>query len=144
MITKEQIDIAVAWWGDALRSPTSQTQKFDPRFSYRYKDRDAGVQRLMTVLSRSEVLEEEIALFRSFLRERLRGLASGIHEKASIKLDVDYHPDEVLDTALKKAGIDEEERGPVLPLKTVMWLFNDGEMVVAEGYGNPFETLLEI
>lgn len=140
MITKEQIDIAVAWWGDALRSPTSQTERTEQDFFDRSQDRAAGLGRIMTALARSPVLEVEIALFRSFLRERLRGFACRIREDASIMLDVDYHPNEVLETALRKAGI--EGRGPVLPLKTVMWLYNDGEMVVAEGYGNPFVDLL--
>jgi hypothetical protein len=51
---------------------------------------------------------------------------------------VDYDPDDLLCAAADRAGIDMHSRE--LPVKTYM-IFRDGEVIVSEGYGAPYEAL---
>jgi hypothetical protein len=78
--------------------------------------------------------------FQEVLAEHLRECATCGNPGGSIwhKVRVDYDPDDLLCAAAERAGIDMRSRE--LPAKTMM-LFRDGEVVVSEGYGAPYETL---
>jgi hypothetical protein len=133
-LTDRQIEVAVEWWTERLKSPSFRTlsdcERRDPT------QNAAGFAEMLAVLAHEEVETNKIDRFKEALRDVI-----GKNADHWLFLGVDYHPDYLLQQALDAAGI--EFSMTVLPWKTGMH-FSDGGVQVSEGYGTPYtEILLE-
>lgn len=127
-LSKKQIEAAVEWWSNALKSPKFQT--------LRPGDNNLGSQparmaEIMATVGHKDPQEDGVTKFKDALRAVLN--------KGEIRLNVDYHPCRELSDCLAKAGIDPGIT--LLPWKTSMH-FDDGGVQVACGYGEPYIELL--
>ena len=127
-LTEKQIELAVNWWGEALRNPKFQTlsqgERSDPG------SRPAAMAEIMAKAFHKEPPQDIIEQFKKALAEKLKA--------GNTYLSVDYHPSKTLADALEEAGADGGMR---LPWKTHMNFNEDGSVEVACGYGEPFVTL---
>jgi hypothetical protein len=127
---KEQIETAVKWWADQLRTVAQQDKG------------DAQQSAIATVLAfeLGPVAEEQVVRFEVELRKRLSNHLRkswrpddpewGSYNRA---LACDYGPETILRHAARDAGI--EPSCPPFPTKTVMWI-NPDKVSVACGYGS--------
>jgi hypothetical protein len=91
--------------------------------------------------SRTQAEQERFrAALEAVIGEHLRECATCGNPGGGVyhKVRVDYDPDDLLFAAAERAGIDMHSRE--LPAKTYM-IFRDGEVIVSEGYGAPYETI---
>jgi hypothetical protein len=79
-----------------------------------------------------QVIEEHLQRWETGIWEGGWDPAEPLRGSANRAIGCDYNPDQVLQDAGARAGI--EVRMLDLPMKTVMWI-NPGEVKVAEGYG---------
>ena len=133
--TDKQIEVAADWWAarltDCKNSGLSVEERREPKnLAYQFAE-------LLMNGSRPTVTDEQATVFRSELVANLKK-ADGWTART---IGVDYGPDPVLDEALRVAGIPTTTG--TLPIKTVMWLSDDGSVAVRYGYGSPVTTLLE-
>jgi len=126
-LSKKQIEAAVEWWSNALKSPKFQT--------IRPGDNDPGsrpalMAEVMAEKAHKAPEEESAYKFKEALRKLLK--------KGQVRLSVDYGPCRELGECLAEAGIDPSMS---LPWKTHMSFHDDG-VQVACGYGEPYVELL--
>lgn len=134
---------AARWWADQL------TANQDPRTG------DA-MHEALTMYARSKstatVTEEQVEAFTVHLEQAVLEMLRDEHSSwdkavatephvgsAFRRLEVDYHPDEILKGALNAAGI-QRRAGGWLPLKTVMKV-DPGRLRVKLGYRAEWEVL---
>ena len=127
MPTHEQIVAAAQWWTDRLtdcrNSGLSATERREPEnTAYQFAE-------VLMDLGRPHVTAEQVDAFRLAL---MNGIAHASPYEQR-QLHVDYDCDRVLSEALAVAGI--PERTGMLPIKTDMWLNEDGTVAVRYGYG---------
>lgn len=96
---------AAKWWADQLRTPTAQL----------WQDGDDLRRFWLDALPRSQNDNCAIQLFQDSLQEII---LSNLFRRNEIVLDVGYHPDYFLMTAINSAGV--SVTGIDLPLKTKM------------------------
>ena len=127
-LTEKQIELAVNWWGEALRNPKFQTlspgERNDPG------SQPAAMAEIMAAAFHKEPGQEIIEKFKLALKARL--------EAGKTYLSVDYDPSPTLQESLDEADSAGMLR---LPWKTHMNFNDDGTVEVACGYGEPFVTL---
>lgn len=134
-ISQRQIQVAVAWWMNALRSPTFKTLGDEERgntssAAMELAEAMAGMRAAGRALT-----EDAIRRFGEKLAESIGRDGFGGYPV----LSVDYGPCAELAEALEAAGI--RSRVDTLPWKTSM-RFRDGGVTVCCGYRAPTETLL--
>lgn len=124
---REQIEIAVKWWGEQLRTRTKQDNG------------DLMTSVFMSALSGDGEDLTKVELFENKLRELLpKRLLKCWHVDEPMRgsaircLECDYGPDHVLREAAQFAGILPD--CPPFPMKTVMWI-NPDSVSVSHGYG---------
>lgn len=131
----EEITLAVEWWSNELQNNTKQDAG------------DSEVNLFMKVFAtRKEYLtQEQIEVFEKELGSLLVSRCQENWREDNPSwcsyhraFGVDYHPDKILQDALKKAGINPENTR--LPIKTVMWI-NPGQVSVRKGYGVEIEDI---
>lgn len=123
-------EVAARWWADRLRdcrhSGLSPEERRDPaNKNYQFAE-------LLMTMNRPVVSDEQIEAFRLALR---RGLES---DAAASCVAVDYGPDPILGNALEAAQIPDRS---TLPIKTVMWIHDDGSVRVKYGYGAEIQEI---
>lgn len=128
----EQIAAAAQWWADRLvsckQSGLSEEERRDPgNRAYEFGE-------LLMKLGKPTVIPEQIDLFRLALISNIERA----HPYEQHCISVDYHPDRVLEDALMSAQIPVAN---AMPIKTTMWLRDDGTVAVRYGYGAPVETI---
>lgn len=133
-LTPQQIDVAVEWWAKDLVGAT-----------FKMADPDSGEfgneavvagglgLTVRAALAATRYTPEQIEQFRAALRGSLENPPEFFD-----LLRVDYHPSEVLQSALEAAGITARY---VLSTKTTMW-FADGGVQVRHGIGAPTVDVL--
>lgn len=118
MIGDNEIQKAVNWWSDKLRSNSP------------HSNGDTGLASVMACIiadrGTKPVSDEQIAIFKEELTKSLEE-----HRADSwISLDCDYGPCRMLDAAAQKAGINVLN----FPFKTGMEI-REGKVRVSDGYG---------
>jgi len=120
------LSLAASWWAAKVKDGSSDAG--DPMINLL----------TMFVANKYEVSDEQLRKFALGLYDLLD---EGLKEEGDITyLDVDYHPNDILQKAIDSAGIPECK----LPLKTTMRVErkNEGYNVeVSNGYGQPYITL---
>ena len=121
----EYITVAVNWWANAIYNP-----KFDNG-----EDSMASLMALM-LSSKNSFTKEQLSTFKKELAsEIIKNLNDSYDGECSLR--VDYHPEGLLFTAAKKAGIDDDTS---FPWKTCMHI-SEKEVSVSAGYGADWQTL---
>lgn len=131
--SQTQIDAAVTWWAARLvsckQSGLSAEERADPaNRAYEFGE-------MLMTLNRPKITPTQIDTFAESLRTRL----AVADPWTARTLGVDYGPDPILADALTDAGIPDHTG--MLPIKTVMWLRDDGSVAVRYGYAAPIETI---
>src|SRR5579884_3969582 len=129
-VMNQEIEAAVKWWGDVLRSHNPQHDNGDGMHNF-----------FATMLTNAvdKPTDEQVALFETALRNLIRSEAirEGLGDsRRSVTLSVDYGPDQILDEALKAGDINPH----LVPCKTVMWIEVD-HVSVRRGYRAKREDL---
>jgi methylaspartate ammonia-lyase len=131
-MTNEQINVAVEWWADKLRtckqSGLSPEERRDPA------NRSYELAEIMMHLNKPKVDDEQVHKFADHLRAAMTALTGDY-----LCLSVDYGPDQLLADALAASGV--RNTMGTLPIKTCMWL-DKGGVSVRYGYGAAEESLL--
>jgi hypothetical protein len=131
-----EVKIAAKWWADQLR----QQPKHDAG--------DATINAMhVWAMSVHKVSfsEEQITAFENALADAIQTHISNTNKQSTttwygLFVDVDYHPDALLDFAARKAGIDIYMR---LPIKTTMSI-DPGCVKVAAGYRAQFQVIYPV
>lgn len=130
-----EVTAAVKWWTDILGKNTPSTVG------------DAQVDMMLdltrAVSGAARPTDEQVAAFEAELtklvaQDHARSVESGSTYNTVI-LSVDYHPEDLLRSALAAAGISEQSAR--FPVKTVMWV-DAGRVTLRKGYGADETTLL--
>lgn len=128
MLTQEQIEKAVKWWGNVLAgNPKFQTLSQEERRDKR--NEGAAFAEMMATAMRTGVDLELIPIFENNLRKKL--LADDYNPHWG--LHTDYGPGMLLAESAEEAGI--EVNMMTFPWKTNMWFDEDGGVKVRYGYG---------
>lgn len=121
-LSKEQIDVAVNWWGDVICNPKHDNGD---------DSRQGAMTSMLAAMATHTISEEQKDAF----KEELVGLLKS--ELPLHGLHCDYGADMTLSKAMEKANIP----GTNAPWKTNM-NFHGGGVTVRYGYGAESETLL--
>jgi len=134
-VTREQITAAAEWWAARLQncrnSGLSAEERADP------SNRQYQFAEVLMQAGRPIVADAQVSAFRDALARRLEQASPG--EQRTI--GVDYGCDPVLGDALTEAGI--PNRTGTLPIKTMMWLRDDGTVAVRYGYGAEVQVIYQ-
>jgi hypothetical protein len=132
-MTTAQFEAAARWWAGKLRhcrqSGLSAAERGRP------ENRAYEIAEMLMTINRPTVSDEQIERFTSALVENLETA----NQRDRQCLGVDYHPDRVLEEALVTVGITANMG--TLPIKTMMWLRDDGSVAVRYGYGADIEVI---
>ena len=123
-LTDEQIEKAVTFWSSVIT---------DPKYDIGAKAPQETLAESLFSLGKKEVTPEEVVMFRTALRNKLRNLNGNAPD-----LHVDYHPTPMLREAAEEAGM--HVGMSLFPPKTNMW-FRNGQVQVSYGYGAATQTL---
>jgi hypothetical protein len=125
-ITNKQIEKAVTWWADQVAKPTFSALTDEER--KQPENRGMHFAEFLAGVSVKPVTLEQRKKFIRALRSELK--INKLYSHWALILSVDYSPCQMLTSAAKSAGISENN----FPWKTVMWLMEDGKVLVRCGY----------
>ncbi len=130
-----QNEAAAQWWADRLTSCRHSGLSPEERASG--DNRSYEMAEMLMAINKPKVTPEQIERFRAILIEKL----ATADRWARQTIGVDYHPDQISADSLDAAGITSAMG--TLPIKTCMWLNDDGTVRVRYGYGSEVQTIFE-
>ena len=122
-LTKEQIGIAVEWWGNVICNPKHDNGD---------KSEQGVMATMLATMATTKITDEQKQIFGKelILLLEMESQFNGLH--------CDYGPDIILRKAMEKAEINSTNA----PWKTNM-NFQDGQVTVRYGYGAELQMLLK-
>lgn len=126
----EYVKVAVNWWANAI---------VNPKFNNGDDSMDDEVAFLISMMfsSKNSISKEQIDIFKKVLADIIvEQIESSYYREC--RLGVDYHPDMLLYSAAKKAGIDGAMG--LFPWKTNMCIRKE-KVSVSAGFAAPWETI---